>query len=166
LGTKLTQATKKAMARRRPTLLCDVVKFNKHCEMFAELRPQGCRIPIPMPLPTDLVEIHDDLILHQDIWTEVTTGPLPRWLEDADVRDSIQSLHVVDRCSEERRRLDLEHENLRCWLKQELAIVRRAIDANGTHSYSVLSQYDHLVGEHLLLPLTQRLQELYFLSLS
>ncbi|KAJ7888403.1 hypothetical protein B0H14DRAFT_2337221 [Mycena olivaceomarginata] len=165
-GTKLTQATKKAMARRRPALLRDVVKFNKHCEMFAELRPQGCRIPIPMPLPTDLVELRDDPILHQDIWTEVTTGPLPRWLEDADVRDGIRSLHVVDRCGEERRRLDLERENLRRWLKQELAIVRRAIDANGTHSYSVLSQSDHLLGEHLLLPLTQRLQELHLLSLS
>lgn len=124
------------MGRRRPALLRDVVKFNKHCETFAELRPHGCRIPIPMPLPTDLVELRDDPILHQDIWTEVTTGPLPRWLEDADVRDGIRNLHVVDRCGEEGRRLDLERENLRRWLKQELAIVRRAIDANGTHSYA------------------------------
>ncbi|KAJ7692186.1 hypothetical protein B0H14DRAFT_3531594 [Mycena olivaceomarginata] len=78
-GTKLTQATKKAMARAPtpPSSATDAVSRSQ------------CLFP------PDLVELRDDPILHQDIWTEVTTGPLPRWLEDADVRDGIRSLHVA-----------------------------------------------------------------------
>jgi hypothetical protein len=48
-------------------------------------------------------------------------------MDDADVRDGIRSVHIVDRCVEETVRLKLECASMSRWLQNELEIVARAI---------------------------------------
>src|ERR1700761_9288931 len=122
-GTKLYQATRHAITRRQPALLKSINKFNNYCAEFERLRPPNCQIPVPRPLPTQLSELRDDPALHEDVWVTPSEGHIPRWLDDEDVRQGIQSIHVVDRCMEEDHRLGLEQVNMREWLEQEFAIV-------------------------------------------
>ncbi|KAJ7916234.1 hypothetical protein B0H13DRAFT_2231663 [Mycena leptocephala] len=122
LGTKLYQMTRKAITRRQPALTRALKKFNGYCARLEELRPPRCNIPIPAALPTTLDGLRSDPSLYQDVWIQSSNKPVPRWLEDHDVRDGIRSLHIIDRCSEEVDRLNLEHANLDLWLTEELAV--------------------------------------------
>ncbi|KAJ7876976.1 hypothetical protein B0H13DRAFT_1893443 [Mycena leptocephala] len=124
LGTKLHQSTHKAMSRRQPSLLKAIKKFNVGCETLEQLCPSQCNIPIPSPLSVQLNGLRNDPSLHEDVWITPSTGPIPQWLNDEDVRDGIRSLHVVDRCAEEVVHLNMERENLRRWLLEE-----RKVDA-------------------------------------
>ncbi|KAJ7922225.1 hypothetical protein B0H13DRAFT_2411706 [Mycena leptocephala] len=101
LGTKLHQSTRKAISRRQPSLLKAIKKFNKGCETLERLRPPQCNIPIPSPLSVQLNGLWNDPSLHEDVWITPSDGPLPRWLNDEDVRDGIRSIHAADRCTEE-----------------------------------------------------------------
>ncbi|KAJ7078554.1 hypothetical protein B0H15DRAFT_1000961 [Mycena belliarum] len=130
LGTKLHQSTRKAISKRQPSLLKAIKKFNAGCESLARLRPADCNVPIPSPLSTQLNGLRNDPDLHEDVWITPSVGPIPRWLNDEDVRDGIRSLHVADRCAEEVIRLNLERDNLRRWLLEEMDVVRRAIELN------------------------------------
>ncbi|KAF8166444.1 hypothetical protein K438DRAFT_1616889 [Mycena galopus ATCC 62051] len=130
LGTKLHQATRKAISKRTPTLLKSIKKFNNHCADLKRLRPQGLAIPIPTALPTQLSGLRDDAVLYEDVWITPSTGVIPRWLDDVDVRDGIRSLHALDRCNEEAARLDMERGNMRQWLAHELAVVAHAMEDN------------------------------------
>ncbi|KAJ7716595.1 hypothetical protein DFH07DRAFT_762398 [Mycena maculata] len=127
LGTKMYQATSKAIAKRQPALLRSVAKFNRYCAVLEDLRPATCDIPIPPPLATDLTGLRNDPYLQQDVWMAPSDGAPPRWLSDENVRDGIRSLHVVDRCAEEAVRLNAERQNLRSWLDEELNIVAHAM---------------------------------------
>jgi hypothetical protein len=126
--------TRKAITRRQPALTRALKKFNGYCAHLEELRPPGCNIPTPAALPTTLDGLHSDPSLYQDVWIQSSEEPVPRWLEDHDVRDGIRSLHIIDRCMEEVDRLNLEHANLDLWLKEELAVVAKVISGNGTFS--------------------------------
>ncbi|KAJ7828174.1 hypothetical protein B0H13DRAFT_2437996 [Mycena leptocephala] len=128
LGTKLHQSTHKAISKRQPSLLKAIKKFNTGCETLERLRPPQCNIPIPFPLSTQLNGLRNDPSLHEDVWITASDGPIPRWLNDEDVRDGIRSLHAADRCAEEIVRLNLERDNLRRWLLEERGLVRRAIE--------------------------------------
>ncbi|KAJ7770401.1 hypothetical protein B0H14DRAFT_2632553 [Mycena olivaceomarginata] len=152
LGTKLHQATQKTISKRAPALLKAINKFNSHCANLERLRPSGCTIPIPLPLPTKLSLLREDPSLHEDVWVTPSEGEIPRWLDNADVRDGIRALHTFDRCQEEARRLHLERNNLMEWLSHELAVAERAIDTN-----------EDLCLE---LPLEQRRQRLQYLESS
>ncbi|KAF7367143.1 hypothetical protein MSAN_00974000 [Mycena sanguinolenta] len=152
LGTKLHQATRKAISKRSPALLRLIAKFNNYCAQLEELRPPGCTIPIPTPLSTQLHGLRDGSALHEDVWITPSEGPAPRWLDDEDVRDGIRSLHRLDRCAEEEVRLGRERANLSTWLRQELAIVARAIET--------------CTEDLLALPLRERLEHLNYLSLA
>jgi hypothetical protein len=127
-GTKLHQSTRKAISRRQPSLLKAIKKFNAGCETLERLRPPQCNIPIPSPLSVQLNGLRNDPSLHEDVWITPSTGPIPRWLNDEDVRDGIRSLHIVDRCAEEVVHLNMERENLRQWLLEEQKVVERAIE--------------------------------------
>ncbi|KAJ6451750.1 hypothetical protein C8R45DRAFT_848226, partial [Mycena sanguinolenta] len=128
LGTKLHQATRKAISRRQPALMRSIRKFNDFCEVLVTLRPENCTIPIPSALSTQLNGLRNDPTLHEDVWISPSEGPIPRWLSDDDVRDGIRSLHSADRCGEESIRLELEQENMEAWLAEEIEIVAHALD--------------------------------------
>ncbi|KAJ7454650.1 hypothetical protein FB451DRAFT_1517175, partial [Mycena latifolia] len=128
LGTKMHQATRKAISKRQPALLCAIGKFNGYCAELERLRPPGCKIPIPSPLSTQLNGLRDDPTLHEDVWITPSEGQIPRWLNDSDVRDGIRALHSADRCAEEASRLNIERQNMTIWLKHEISIVAAAIN--------------------------------------
>ncbi|KAJ7834258.1 hypothetical protein B0H14DRAFT_2363941 [Mycena olivaceomarginata] len=110
LGTKLYQATQKAISKRAPALLKAIHRFNDHCATLERLRPAGTNIPIPSALPTQLGPLRNSQSLHEDVWVTPQDGEIPRWMDDEDVRDGIRSLHVLDRCKEKARRLDRERQ--------------------------------------------------------
>ncbi|KAJ6552137.1 hypothetical protein DFH09DRAFT_1281123 [Mycena vulgaris] len=97
LGTKLHQSTRKAISKRQPALLRSIGKFNAYGAALERLRPPGCKIPIPSPLSTQLNALRDDASLYEDVWITPAEGQIPRWLNDADVRDGICALHSADR---------------------------------------------------------------------
>ncbi|KAJ7344058.1 hypothetical protein DFH08DRAFT_810591 [Mycena albidolilacea] len=130
LGTKLHQATQKTISKRAPALLKAINKFNSHCTNLGRLRPPGCSIAIPHPLPMKLSLLREDASLHEDVWLTPSEGEIPRWLDDADVRDEIWALHTFDQCQEEPRWLHMERRNLTEWLSHELTVVERAMDTN------------------------------------
>jgi len=63
----------------------------------------------------------------EDIWTTPSTGDIPRWLEDLDVREGIRAMLRIDRCLEEECRLAMEADNLCRWLAEEVGTVELAI---------------------------------------
>ncbi|KAJ7435267.1 hypothetical protein FB451DRAFT_1571607 [Mycena latifolia] len=152
LGTKLHQATRKAISKRQPALLRSIAKFNGYCADLERLRPPGCKIPVPSPLSTQLSGLRDDPSLHEDVWITPSEGQIPRWLNDSDVRDGIRALHSADRCAEEAARLNIERQNMATWLKQELLIVAAAINM--------------VTDSDLTLELQLRLESLEYLQLS
>ncbi|KAF8143779.1 hypothetical protein K438DRAFT_1993511 [Mycena galopus ATCC 62051] len=111
LGTKLHQATRKVITKRQPALIRSIKKFNNYCARLVQLNG-----------------LHNDPTLHEDVWIQYSNGPIPRWLDDYDVRDGIRSMHVLNRCCEEAKRLDLERANLDRWLTFELEVVRKALE--------------------------------------
>ncbi|KAJ6533961.1 hypothetical protein DFH09DRAFT_1405699 [Mycena vulgaris] len=152
LGTKLHQSTRKAISKRQPALLRSIGKFNAYGAALERLRPPGCKIPIPSPLSTQLNALRDDASLHEDVWITPAEGQIPRWLNDADVRDGICALHSADRCAEEASRLNMERRNMGNWLTQELDIVSKAIEM--------------FTGSNFSLELQLRMEQLQFLQLS
>ncbi|KAF7334389.1 ULP-PROTEASE domain-containing protein [Mycena venus] len=128
LGTKLHQSTRKAITNRKPALLKSIQKYNVYCAQLERLRPPGCLIPIPSSLPVTLNGLRDDPTFYEDVWITPSSGSIPRWLDDIDVRDGIRSLHAIDRCAEEAARLNQERQNLCLWLDKELAIVGKAME--------------------------------------
>jgi hypothetical protein len=63
----------------------------------------------------------------EDVWITPSLGDVPRWLEDADVREGIRAMLRLDRCLEERRRLGYEADNLCRWFGRELHAVELAL---------------------------------------
>ncbi|KAJ7825154.1 hypothetical protein B0H13DRAFT_1918764 [Mycena leptocephala] len=63
--------------------------------------------------------LRNDPSLHDDVWIIPSEGEIPRWLDDADMRDGIRALHSADRCVEESNRIRPEIENMSRWLKEE-----------------------------------------------
>lgn len=102
-------------------------KFNKYCEKLAELHKPEWNIPLPDPLPTTLSALRDASYLMEDVWICRQPGSVPRWLDDADVREGIRSVLKLDRCLEERRRLGLEADNMCRWFGRELCALEVAL---------------------------------------
>jgi hypothetical protein len=107
-------------------------KFNAYCERLGELYDPNCGIPLPLPLPTKLTELRNDQRLMEDIWITPSTGEVPRWLGDQNVRDGMRAMLKLDRCVEERRRLGLEADNMCRWFGDELAAVELALQSPGS----------------------------------
>ncbi|KAJ7738454.1 hypothetical protein DFH07DRAFT_966042 [Mycena maculata] len=110
-GTKMYQATSKAIAKRQSALLRSVAKFNRYCAALEDLQPAMCDISIPPPLATDLTGLCNDPYLQQDVWMAPSGGAPPRWLSDEN----------------EAVRLNAERKNLRSWLDEELNIITHAM---------------------------------------
>ena len=102
-------------------------KYNHYCEQLSQLYDPSCAIPLPPPLPTTLTDLQNDPMLMQDIWVTPSVGEVPRWLEDADVRDGIRALIKTEHCLEEQRRLGLEADNMCRWFGHELTAIHVAL---------------------------------------
>lgn len=126
-GTKLHQYTRKAIDKRKPALLNAIKKFNMYCETLEKLYDPQWGIPLPQPLPTELVAMRESPHLMEDVWITPSMTSVPRWLEDLDVRNGIRAMLKQERCLEERRRLGMESDNLCRWFGRELRTLQRAI---------------------------------------
>ncbi|KAF8425356.1 hypothetical protein L210DRAFT_3653217 [Boletus edulis BED1] len=131
LGTKLHQRTRKAIAKRQPTLLSAIRKFNSYCQRLEKLYDPKWAIPLPQPLPTKLAELREDQSLMEDVWITPSSGQVPLWLEDQDVRHGIRGMLKMERCLEEQRRLGTEADNLCRWYGNELAAVELSLRTPG-----------------------------------
>ncbi|KAG6824286.1 hypothetical protein H0H92_007329 [Tricholoma furcatifolium] len=149
LGTKLHQATRKAIAKRKPALMNAIRKFNGYCAQLAALHRKEWHIPLPESLPLKLAPLRDSTLLLQDVWiSEAPEEEAPRWLQDVSVRNGIRAMLKVDRCLEERRRLGLESDNLCRWFSRELLAVRLALtNPSNSPLFPLLQQqYDSLIS--------------------
>ena len=57
LGTKLHQQTRKAITKRQPALMSTIHKYNNYCGQLSQLHNPTWAIPLPVPLPTTLVDL-------------------------------------------------------------------------------------------------------------
>ena len=81
----------------------------------------------------------------EDVWiTPSNESQLPRWLEDLDVRNGIRALLKLDRCEEERQRLEMESKNMCHWYGQKLMAIELALR---------LPECEYLSDHHLLIEL-------------
>ncbi|KAG2111091.1 hypothetical protein DEU56DRAFT_936200, partial [Suillus clintonianus] len=147
LGTKLHQHTRKAIAKRQPALMTAIRKFNSYCERLEKLYDPSWGVPLPAALPTKLADLRNDQTLMEDVWITPSVGDVPRWMEDADVRDGIRALLKRERCHEEQRRLGLEADNLCRWFGDELAALELALrsPANYTFTFPLQQRRDHIL---------------------
>ncbi|KAJ2917427.1 hypothetical protein MD484_g3033, partial [Candolleomyces efflorescens] len=120
LGTKLHQATRAAITKRKPAFLSAIRRYNKYCDELKVLLDAKWGIPVPKPLPTTIHQLKEASHLMEDVWIEPSTGPIPRWLESLDVREGIRAMLKLDRCKEERLRLGHEADNMCRWFGKEL----------------------------------------------
>ncbi|KAG1774666.1 hypothetical protein EV702DRAFT_1200022 [Suillus placidus] len=147
LGTKLHQQTHKAIAKRQPALMTAIRKFNSYCERLESLYDPSWGVPLPAPLPTKLAGLRNDQTLMEDVWITPSEGDVPRWMEDADVRDGIRALLKQQRCQEERRHLGQEADNLCRWFRDELTALEVALHspANRTFLFPLQQRRDHVL---------------------
>jgi len=102
-------------------------KYNHFCEQLSQLHDLSWVIPLPSPLPTTLTDLRNDPTLMQDLWITPSVGEIPRWLEDAGVRDGIRALIKMECCLEEQHCLGLEAGNMCHWYGYELAAIHVAL---------------------------------------
>ncbi|KAG2127204.1 hypothetical protein DEU56DRAFT_742476, partial [Suillus clintonianus] len=134
-GTKLHQQTRKAIAKCQPALMTAICKYNGYCERLESLYDPSWGVPLPAPLPTKLADLRNDPTLMEDVWITPSVGDVPRWMEDADVRDGIRALLKRQRCQEEQRRLGFEADNLCRWFRDELAALEVALRSPASKSF-------------------------------
>ncbi|KAJ3546524.1 hypothetical protein NM688_g5507 [Phlebia brevispora] len=128
IGTKAHQETRKKIAKRKPTIVSGLKRYNERCGKLRDLRPSWSRFPIPSPLPIDFVALRDDARLMEDVWIDPSgDAEAPRWLEDMEVRNGITAMHKYDRAIDEKKRCSEEAENMCRWFGLELTAIEVAI---------------------------------------
>ncbi|KAG6849270.1 hypothetical protein H0H93_009877 [Arthromyces matolae] len=138
LGTKLHQATRKAISKRKPALMNAIRKFNGYCAKLASLYKAEWNIPVPEPLPLELTSLRESPLLQEDVWIAKSEGDIPLWLKDVQVRQGIRALLKIDRCLEERRRLGIEADNMCRWFGRELCAVQVALSRPSNQSIALI----------------------------
>jgi hypothetical protein len=104
-----------------------IKRYNDLCDQLRAARPPNSDFPLPAKLPTKFDALRNDPSLFEDVWILSNGEATPEWLSNSNIRAGINSLHVLDRSREERKRLDMEAENVfRSWVA-ELVTVSRAI---------------------------------------
>ena len=99
--------------------------------------------PLPAALPMELGPLREDSSLLADVWVSRVSKPIPRWLADVLVRKGIQAVLAKDRCLEERRRLNMEADNLCQSYGRDLAAVELAMRNPGSQSIWSTSESHH-----------------------
>ncbi|KAL0573133.1 hypothetical protein V5O48_008821 [Marasmius crinis-equi] len=150
LGTRSHQLARKNMARRKSTFENSIRRFNQFCAYLEVNYKESYNIPVPRTLPVNISSLRDveTCDLWEDVWITNSTPP-PRWLIDDDVRKGIRAVLTLERCSEERRRLANEAQNLCLWFRDELyaLLVLSALPEYSRHSPLINLR----IQEHLLL---------------
>jgi hypothetical protein len=130
------QRTRDAMKKRRKPLMDSINKFNIYVDKLRSSKRPEWNVAIPSKLPIDLKELQEDPDLLEDVWISVDKShsePPPRWYTDVNVRRGIKAQLKLDRCDEERTRLDVEARNLIRWFEEELCTLQLAISfSDGT----------------------------------
>lgn len=126
-GTKLHQQIRGAISKRTPALMTAIRRFNKYRTELAKLHDASWNFPLPDLLPDELNELRENPSLLTDVWVTRISATTPRWLDDADVRTGIRAVLARDRCEEERRRLDMEADNMCRSFRLNLAAVELAL---------------------------------------
>ncbi|KAL0057592.1 hypothetical protein AAF712_015755 [Marasmius tenuissimus] len=121
LGTRAHQLTRKSISRRTDAFENLIRKFNQYITYLEKHHQPSYRIPVPSKLPTQLAALRDMETSHlwEDVWIAQSDTP-PKWLNDEGVRKGMRSLLLLDRCAEERARLETEAKNLCLWFRREL----------------------------------------------
>ncbi|KAK1231142.1 hypothetical protein PQX77_005748 [Marasmius sp. AFHP31] len=124
LGTRLHQITRNSISRRAAAFETLIRKFNQHITYLEENHKPSYQVPVPSRLPTQLQSLRDMETSHlwEDVWISKTETP-PKWLVDEDIRRGIRSFLNLDRCAEERARLNTEATNLLSWFTHELQVL-------------------------------------------
>ncbi|KIM50844.1 hypothetical protein SCLCIDRAFT_33943 [Scleroderma citrinum Foug A] len=107
--------------------MSSIHKFNTYCERLAELYDASSGIPLPSPLPMKLTELWNNQSLLQDVWVTPSIGEVPRWLEDASVREGIRAILKSDCCLEEQCHLGMEADNMCRWFGHKLCAIELAL---------------------------------------
>ena len=142
LGTKLHQQTRSAISKRTPALLTAIRKFNKYCVELQRLYQPEWSFHLPAALPVELGPLREDSSLLADVWVTRVSQPTPRWLCDVLVRKGIQAVLAKDRCLEERRRLEMEADNLCRSYGRDLAAVELAMrNPDSQSAWTALDPY-------------------------
>ena len=124
--------------RKEPGIQQLAKKYNELCvELEAMIKkkqaPRGARAPHSIA-SDGLFKLDVD----DDIWQDVgldesdisSTGEIPGWLGDENVRKGIKFMLELDRCHEEERRLSYERSAMQDWLIEEWKRVTMAIKKN------------------------------------
>ncbi|KAG7091663.1 hypothetical protein E1B28_010684 [Marasmius oreades] len=154
LGTKAHQLTRKSISKRAPALQSAIKKYNEYCDKLKKLHQQAYVVPIPKPLPTNLAALRDpeSSSLWEDVWIARSDDDVaPRWLVDKSVRSGIRAMLTLDRCREERSRLQLEADNMCHWYSQEMMGIKKALSSLQYMKYETL--FTLILQEHLQLAL-------------
>ncbi|KAK1223061.1 hypothetical protein PQX77_014060 [Marasmius sp. AFHP31] len=121
LVTRLHQVTRNSISRRAAAFENLIRKYNQHITYLEEHHQPRYKVPVPSRLPTQLASLRDMETSHlwEDVWISKTETP-PKWLVDEDIRKGIKAFLNLDRCAEERARLNKEALNLLSWFGREL----------------------------------------------
>ncbi|KAK1224491.1 hypothetical protein PQX77_012604 [Marasmius sp. AFHP31] len=121
LGTRAHQLIRNSISRRAAAFENQIRKFNQHVTYLEKHHRPSYHIPVPHKLPTQLAALRDLDSSHllEDVCVTQMDAP-PKWLVDEDARKGTRSLVLLDRCAEERARLEVEATNLCLWFRCEL----------------------------------------------
>ena len=128
---KLRSHTETQIKRREPAITQLTKSYNDLCgqmENLVKAKKAPGNAVVAERIPRDgLFKLDVDDSIWQDIGLEETTGALPAWLSDVNVRDGIKSMLELDRCKEEEVRLKRERCALQEWFLEEWSCVQLAL---------------------------------------
>ncbi|KAJ2912261.1 hypothetical protein MD484_g8155, partial [Candolleomyces efflorescens] len=127
LGTKMHQHVRSAMTKKTASLATAIKRYNTECQALSTIAKTEWNIPLPEPLPTSMAELKKCTTLMENVWVEPVEDDSKRWVHDQDVRDGIRAMLRVKRCTEERRRLSWEADNMLRWYMRELQAITSAM---------------------------------------
>ncbi|KAK1223885.1 hypothetical protein PQX77_013219 [Marasmius sp. AFHP31] len=149
LGTRAHQLTRNSISRRAAAFENQIRKFNQHVTYIEQHHWPSYHIPVPHKLPTQLAALRDLETSHllEDVCVTQMEEP-PKWLVDENARKGTRALLTLDRCAEERARLQAEAFNLCSWFRcelQALMLMRKDNRYAKYHTLLCMRLQDHVL---------------------
>jgi hypothetical protein len=124
--------TKGLVRRTRKGMSTMVSRFNRYIKQMAVLVNAG-EAPKGAILPKRLntkrlwkIDIDDVIWNDSGLDVDLEEDRPPRWMEDTHVRKGIAALLIVDRCREEKVRLEKEIDAMLPWIKHRALVLDQA----------------------------------------